>query len=170
MGLEMEEDEDKHSRLYDNPAFSDITLKSANRDFHAHKVILNSKGGRWGVKDLRNHQLSSSCYEDKVVERILKWIYQGSCLVTIEDSQELKLKIFEAATKLSLTDAVVLCQKFIASRTQITSQIRQEIIKKGVIKACGTCTAVHWMSGNRQQTVESVYFVKIKRNLVVKES
>ena len=112
MGLEMEEDEDKHSRLlvtkikesYDNPAFSDITLKSANRHFHAraHKVILNIKGGRWGVKDLRNHQLLDlSCHEDKVVERILKWIYQGTCLVTIEDSQDFKFKIFEAATELS---------------------------------------------------------------------
>ena len=146
----MEEDEDSHSRLlvtkiresFDHPAFSDIKVKSEGKVFYAHKIILNTRGGGWVDQNLRNKQvLDLSCHEDKVVERILKWIYCGSSLVTIEDSQEFKIKILKASTKLSLTDAENLCKKLIASRNEIKMQIHQEIIKKGVgvVKACGTC-------------------------------
>ena len=144
----MEEDEDSHSRLlvtkiresFDHPAFSDIQVKSEGKVFYAHKIILNTRGGGWVEQNLTNKQvLDLSCHEDKVVERILKWIYCGSSLVTIEDSQEFKIKILKASTKLSLTDAENLCKKLIASRNEIKMQIHQEIIKKGVIKSCGTC-------------------------------
>ena len=54
-----EDDHSKHlktkiSEFYDCPEFSDIKVKSANKLFHAHKIILNTRSGGWGVKDLRN--------------------------------------------------------------------------------------------------------------------
>ncbi len=55
---EMEEEEDSHSRLllikikesFDNPAYSDIKVKSETRLFNAHKIILNTRNGGWGVR------------------------------------------------------------------------------------------------------------------------
>ena len=54
-----ERDEDVHSKLiltkikecYDSPTFSDIKVISSNRIFNAHKIILNTRSGGWGVKD-----------------------------------------------------------------------------------------------------------------------
>ena len=68
----MEEDEDSHSRLlvtkiresYDDPAYSDIKVKSEGK-VYAHKIILSTRGR--GVLELRNQQiLDLSCLEDKV--------------------------------------------------------------------------------------------------------
>ena len=62
----MEEDEDSHSRLlvtkiresYDDPAYSDIKVKSEGKGY-AHKIILSTRGGggAWGVLELRNQQI-----------------------------------------------------------------------------------------------------------------
>ena len=62
---EREEDDHDHTKLlvtkirdcYDNPAFSDIKLKSKNRVFHGHKIVLNTRAGGWGVQDLSKHHL-----------------------------------------------------------------------------------------------------------------
>ena len=146
---EREEDDHDHTKLlvtkirdcYDNPAFSDIKLKSKNRVFHGHKIVLNTRAGGWGVQDLsKHHLLDLSGHEDSVVERILKWTYHGISLVTISDSHEFKLKMLEALTKLSLTEAESLCKKLITSRCEIRHQIHQETSKRGMIKACGTCS------------------------------
>ena len=95
--------------------YSDITLKTKNSLFHCHKIIISSQGGwRPNLRDI-NH-LDCSNFEDRVVEKILKWIYLEHRLVSLGDSQEFVIQLLEASKDFGLYTAEKECIKFLQEK------------------------------------------------------
>ena len=55
----MEEEENyeqiisKVKEAFNSPEFSDILIRSKNKTFHCHKIILSSREGGWGIEQSR---------------------------------------------------------------------------------------------------------------------
>ena len=124
---------------FNEPKYSDITLKSRNSLFYCHKIIISSHGG-WtpNIRDI-NH-LDCSKFEDTIVKKILKWFYLGHSLVSHADSQEFVIKILEASKVFDLNTAEKECINFLQEMTKIRTQIKNVAgVKKGPVQRCGFC-------------------------------
>ena len=87
--------------LYNQQTFSDIIVISSQKTYNCHKVILSSKGG-WGVNLKNSNRIDCSKFNDKVVERILKWVYLGVNVISSEDSLEFLTQLVNVGEKLNL--------------------------------------------------------------------
>ena len=144
----MPDDDDPHPdilvktirRGFNNPEFSDITLKSRSSIFYCHKLILSSRGGNWGQTFNNGNHLDYSSLEDEAVERILKWIYLGQSLLSKRDHEEFVIELLRALKAFDITSAEEECEKFQNEKSYIRNQIKKEVRgKKGPVQKCGFC-------------------------------
>ena len=110
----MEEEENyeriisKVKEAFNSPEFSDILIRSKNKTFNCHKIILSSREGGWGIeKSLASTSiLHWPDIEDNIAERILHWIYLGKRLASELDSREFLQDLMGAAVTLKLTESL----------------------------------------------------------------
>ena len=143
----MEEEENyeqiisKVKEAFNSPEFSDILIRSKNKTFHCHKIILSSREGGWGIEQslASTNILHWPDIKDNIVERILHWIYLGKRLASELDSREFLQDLMGAAVTLKLTDVKTSVEDLIRDKDDVKLQVLRESKKQGMIKACNTC-------------------------------
>ena len=126
--------------LYNQQTFSDIIVISSQKTYNCHKVILSSKGG-WGVNLKNSNRIDCSKFNDKVVERILKWVYLGVNVISSEDSLEFLTQLVNVGEKLNLkvsqvSQASINC---LSLKKDIMLKIKEKDKRTKRIEACGFC-------------------------------
>ena len=143
----MEEEENyeriisKVKEAFNSPEFSDILIRSKNKTFHCHKIILSSREGGWGIEQslASTNILHWPDIKDNIVERILHCIYLGKRLASELDSREFLQDLMGAAVTLKLTDVKTSVEDLIRDKDDVKLQVLRESKKQGMIKACNTC-------------------------------
>ena len=123
--------------LYNQQTFSDIIVISSQKTYNCHKVILSSKGG-WGVNLKNSNRIDCSKFNDKVVERILKWVYLGVNVISSEDSLEFLTQV-NVGEKLNLNEVSQASVNCLSLKKDIMLKIKQKDKRTKRIEACGFC-------------------------------
>ena len=124
--------------LYNQQTFSDIIVISSQKTYNCHKVILSSKGG-WGVNLKNSNRIDCSKFNDKVVERILKWVYLGVNVISSEDSLEFLTQLVNVGEKLNLNEVSQASVNCLSLKKDIMLKIKQKDKRTKRIEACGFC-------------------------------
>ena len=124
--------------LYNQQTFSDIIVISSQKTYNCHKVILSSKGG-WGVNLKNSNRIDCSKFNDKVVERILKWVYLGVNVISSEDSLEFLTQLVNVGDKLNLNEVSQASVNCLSLKKDIMLKIKQKDKRTKRIEACGFC-------------------------------
>ena len=124
--------------LYNQQTFSDIIVISSQKTYNCHKVILSSKGG-WGVNLKNSNRIDCSKFNDKVVERILKWLYLGENIISSEDSLEILTQLVNVGKKLNLNEVSLASLNCLSLKKEIKQKIKQKDKRTKRIEACGFC-------------------------------
>ena len=124
--------------LYNQQTFSDIIVISSQKTYNCHKVILSSKGG-WGVNLKNSNRIDCSKFNDKVVERILKWVYLGVNVISSEDSLEFLTQLVNVGEKLNLNEVSQASVNCLSLKKDIMLKIKEKDKRTKRIEACGFC-------------------------------
>ena len=124
--------------LYNQQKFSDIIVISSQKTYNCHKVILSSKG-EWGVNLKNSNRIDCSKFNDKVVERILKWLYLGENIISSEDSLEILTQLVNVGKKLNLNEVSLASLNCLSLKKEIKQKIKQKDKRTKRIEACGFC-------------------------------
>ena len=145
----MEEEENynhiisKIKEAFNSPELSDILIRSKNKTFHCHKIILSSREGGWGIEKSKSLASTNILHwqdiKDNIAERILHWIYLGKRLASESDSREFLQDLMGAALTLKLTDVKTSVEDLIRNKDDVKLQVLRESKKQGMVKACNTC-------------------------------
>ena len=115
--------------LYNQQKFSDIIVISSQKTYNCHKVILSSKG-EWGVNLKNSNRIDCSKFNDKVVERILKWLYLGENIISSEDSLEILTQLVNVGKKLNLNEVSQASLNCLSLKKEIKQKIKLIFVVK----------------------------------------
>ncbi|CAK1360790.1 unnamed protein product [Cercospora beticola] len=127
------------SDLYDNPAYSDITISFSGRSVHCHKLILCTKseyfrmlcGSESAFSESSRKVIELKEDDPDAVEHVLRYLYSGNHHTDQDSNWKLQLQIANAAQKYLVTDlAKAATEKFTkgATATSRTEDVFETIM------------------------------------------
>ncbi|TGZ51688.1 Protein roadkill [Temnothorax longispinosus] len=117
--------------LFENPEFSDITVRVDGREIQAHKAILDVQSDYFSrmlkskMSETQNNYVTIEDIDYETVREMLRFMYTGK-VENLEDLEKI-INLFFAADKYELTELKVMCEKTLSTR--ITVEYAAEILK-----------------------------------------